>query len=44
VKGKAWIVVRREFLGTVTRPGWLISTFGIAAQRCAFTMLDSGLM
>jgi ABC-2 type transport system permease protein len=29
MKGKAWIVVRREFLGTIKRPGWLISTFGM---------------
>jgi ABC-2 type transport system permease protein len=29
MKGKTWIVVRREFLGTVTRPGWLVGTFGM---------------
>ena len=29
MKGKTWIVVRREFWGTVRRPSWLISTFGM---------------
>ena len=29
MKGKTWIVVRREFLGTVKRPSWLIGTFGM---------------
>ena len=29
MKGKTWIVVRREFLGTIKRPGWLIGTFGM---------------
>ena len=29
MKGKTWIVVRREFLGTVRRPSWLIATFGM---------------
>ncbi len=27
--GRARVVVRREFLGTVKRPGWLIVTFGM---------------
>ena len=29
MKGKTSIVVRREFLGTIKRPGWLIGTFGM---------------
>ncbi|HZN55204.1 MAG TPA: ABC transporter permease [Candidatus Polarisedimenticolaceae bacterium] len=29
MKGKTWIVVRREFWGTVRRPSWLIGTFGM---------------
>jgi ABC-2 type transport system permease protein len=40
MKGKAWIVVRREFFGTVKRPGWLISTFGMPV----FVGLYAGLI
>jgi ABC-2 type transport system permease protein len=40
MKGKAWIVVRREFLGTVKRPSWLISTFGMPV----FVGLYAGLI
>ena len=29
MKGKSWIVVRREFLSTVKRPSWLIGTLGM---------------
>ena len=29
MKGKTWVVVRREFVGTIKRPSWLISTFGM---------------
>lgn len=29
MKGKTWVVVRREFFGTIKRPGWLIATFGM---------------
>jgi ABC-2 type transport system permease protein len=29
MKGKTGIVARREFLSTIKRPGWLISTFGM---------------
>jgi ABC-2 type transport system permease protein len=29
MKGKTWIVIRREFVGTVKRPSWLIGTFGM---------------
>jgi ABC-2 type transport system permease protein len=40
MRGKAWIVVRREFLGTIKRPGWLISTFGMPV----FVGLYAGLI
>jgi ABC-2 type transport system permease protein len=40
VKGKAWIVARREFLATVLRPGWLIGTFGMPV----FVGLYAGLI
>ena len=40
MKGKTWIVVRREFLGTVKRPSWLISTFGMPV----FVGLYAGLI
>ena len=40
MKGKTGIVVRREFLGTVTRPGWLIATFGMPV----FVGLYAGLI
>jgi ABC-2 type transport system permease protein len=40
MKWKAWIVVRREFLGTIKRPGWLISTFGMPV----FVGLYAGLI
>lgn len=29
MKGKTKVVVAREFFGTIKRPGWLISTFGM---------------
>jgi ABC-2 type transport system permease protein len=40
VNVKAWIVVRREFLGTIKRPSWLISTFGMPV----FVGLYAGLI
>jgi len=40
MKGKTAIVVRREFLGTITRPGWLIATFGMPV----FVGLYAGLI
>jgi ABC-2 type transport system permease protein len=40
MKGKTAVVVRREFLGTITRPGWLISTFGMPV----FVGLYAGLI
>ena len=40
MKGKTAIVVRREFFGTVTRPGWLIATFGMPV----FVGLYAGLI
>jgi len=40
MKGKTMVVVRREFLGTVTRPGWLIATFGMPV----FVGLYAGLI
>jgi len=40
VKGKTWIVVRREFVGTVKRPSWLIGTFGMPV----FVLLYAGLI
>ncbi len=29
MRGKTGVVVRREFFGTIKRPGWLIATFGM---------------
>jgi ABC-2 type transport system permease protein len=40
MNGKTWIVVRREFLGTIKRPSWLISTFGMPV----FVGLYAGLI
>ena len=40
MKGKTWIVVRREFVGTVKRPSWLIGTFGMPV----FVGLYAGLI
>jgi ABC-2 type transport system permease protein len=40
MKGKTWVVARREFVGTVTRPSWLISTFGMPV----FVGLYAGLI
>jgi len=40
MKGKTWIVVRREFVGTVKRPSWLIGTFGMPV----FVALYAGLI
>lgn len=40
MNGKAWVVVRQEFLGTVKRPGWLVSTFGMPV----FVGLYAGLI
>jgi ABC-2 type transport system permease protein len=40
MKGKTWIVVRREFLGTIKRPSWLIGTFGMPV----FVGLYAGLI
>jgi len=40
MKGKTWIVVRREFVGTVKRPSWLIGTFGMPV----FVGLYAGLL
>jgi ABC-2 type transport system permease protein len=40
LKGKTWIVVRREFVGTVKRPSWLIGTFGMPV----FVGLYAGLI
>jgi len=40
VKGKTWIVARREFLSTVLRPGWLSGTFGMPV----FVGLYAGLI
>jgi len=39
-KGKTWVVVRREFLGTIKRPSWLIGTFGMPV----FVGLYAGLI
>ncbi len=40
MKGKTWIVVRREFVGTIKRPSWLIGTFGMPV----FVGLYAGLI
>lgn len=40
MKGKTWVVVRREFVGTVKRPSWLIGTFGMPV----FVALYAGLI
>ena len=40
MKTKAWIVVRREFFGTIKRPSWLIGTFGMPV----FVGLYAGLI
>jgi ABC-2 type transport system permease protein len=40
MKGKTWVVVRREFVGTVKRPSWLIGTFGMPV----FVGLYAGLI
>jgi ABC-2 type transport system permease protein len=40
MKGKTWIVVRREFMGTIVRPSWLIGTFGMPV----FVGLYAGLI
>jgi len=40
MKGKTWVVVRREFLGTIKRPSWLIGTFGMPV----FVGLYAGLI
>jgi ABC-2 type transport system permease protein len=40
MKGKTWVVVRREFVGTIVRPSWLIGTFGMPV----FVGLYAGLI
>ena len=40
MKGKTWVVARREFVGTVKRPGWLIATFGMPV----FVALYAGII
>jgi len=40
MKGKTGVVVRREFFGTIKRPSWLISTFGMPV----FVGLYAGLI
>jgi ABC-2 type transport system permease protein len=40
MKSKTWVVVRREFVGTIKRPSWLIGTFGMPV----FVLLYVGLI